>query len=109
MKRIHLLTFILIHLAIFSPLYSQITYADIGSSTIMNASIDDSGIISKAQTAIDTNPALTGEKITVTSYQGIVTLEGEVSEQSQISTAIDSVKDIPGVLNVRSDLTVKIP
>lgn len=109
MKRIHLVKYILITLAIFTPVCLQSTNADIGTSTIMNAPIDDSGIISKAQSAIDTNPALTGEKITVTSYQGIVTLEGEVSDQSQINTAIETVKEIAGVVNVRSDLTIKIP
>jgi len=109
MKRIQLIKYLLITLAIISPFCLQPTNADIGTSTIMNTPVDDSGIISKAQTAIDTNSALTGEKITVTSHQGIVTLEGEVSEQSQINAAIETVKDIAGVLNVRSDLTVKIP
>ena len=111
MKRIRLVKYTLITLAVLSPLcfLQTTTNADIGTSTIMNTPIDDSGIISKAQTAIDTNPALAGEKITVTSYQGIVTLEGEVSDQSQIMTAIETAKEIVGVLSVRSDLTIKAP
>lgn len=107
MKRIHLVKFILIILAIYLLQGLQTLNADIGTSTVLNPPIDDSSIISKTQTAIDTNPALTGESITVTSNHGLVTLEGTVTDASQINTAIETAKETAGISGVKSDLTVK--
>lgn len=109
MKQIHLIKYVLVILAFFSLAFMQNTKADIGTSIIMNTPIDDSGIISRVQTAIDTNPTLQGESITVTSNQGVVTLEGEVEDESQINTAIQIAKNTVGVLEVNSDITLKNP
>lgn len=108
MKKNPLLKYIFIMLSTFSLIFVHATNADISTSTILNPPIDDSSIISRAQSAIELNPLLSGESITVSSNHGVVTLEGEVSNQSKIDIAVKIAKETSGVIEVKSDLTIKL-
>lgn len=74
------------------------------TSTTSN-SIDDD-IVSAIYAKYNKDPALTGTKLTVSSQNGIVTVSGTVTSQSQADEASIAAKSVNGVKDVRSNINV---
>jgi osmotically-inducible protein OsmY len=66
----------------------------------------DSDLVINVQSSINTDPALRGSNIRVSSNQGIITLDGTAANQLQIDAAIQSVKNMNGVRNVKSNIRI---
>lgn len=73
-------------------------------STTSN-SIDDD-IVSAVYAKYNKDPALIGTTLTVSSQNGIVTVSGTVTAQSQADEASIAAKSINGVKDVRSNIIV---
>lgn len=67
----------------------------------------DTVMTEKAQAAIKKNSALQNQAVSAASRDGVVTLQGSVENKEQEQSAIDSVKGIAGVSEVKSELTIK--
>ena len=67
---------------------------------------NDDKIVSAIYTKYAKDPALTGTQITVTSQNGIVTLNGTVTGQAQADEAVIAAKSVNGVKDVRSAILV---
>jgi len=66
----------------------------------------DDKIVSAVYAKFSKTSALIGTNLTVTSLNGIVTIEGIVTSQSQADAAVEAAKSIKGVDDVRSNITV---
>jgi osmotically-inducible protein OsmY len=73
------------------------------TSTTVNP---DDSIVSAVYDKFHKNPALIGTSLTVTSLNGIVTINGTVTAQAQADAAIADAKTIVGVNSVRSNIKV---
>jgi osmotically-inducible protein OsmY len=91
---------------------SAVNYAD---TTITNVNVitnppkstaRDDDIVSAIYTKYAKNAALIGTSLTVGSQNGIVTISGNVTAQSQADAAIQDAKSIAGVKDVRSTINV---
>jgi osmotically-inducible protein OsmY len=69
--------------------------------------IDDAAITAKAKTAVFQEPSLKSAEIDVDTFKGVVQLSGFVGSQTEINTAGDVVRRVPGVKAVRNDLRIK--
>lgn len=67
----------------------------------------DAEIVSNIYAKYAQDSALIGTDLTVSSQQGIIILEGNVTMQSQADEAIKVAKSIPGVSDVRSNIVIK--
>lgn len=67
----------------------------------------DTVMTEKAQAAIRKNPTLKDQAVSAASRDGVITLQGSVENKDQEQSAIDSVKGIAGVSQVKSELTIK--
>lgn len=74
------------------------------TTTVNN--INDDNIVSAIYAKYAKDSALIGTKLTVNSKNGIVTLEGTVTAQSQADEAVILAKSINGVKDVRSSINV---
>jgi hypothetical protein len=66
----------------------------------------DSNIISQIYDQYGKEPALLGTSLTATSQNGVVTISGNVTQQSQADQAIIAAKKVAGVKEVRSNIIV---
>lgn len=66
----------------------------------------DDAIVTAAYNLFNKAPALIGTALTVSSLNGIVTVSGTVTSQSQADAAVEAAKSIAGVRDVRSAITV---
>lgn len=79
------------------------TYTTTTSTT--SSSVDDD-IVSAVYTKYAKDPALIGTTLTVSSQNGIVTVSGTVTAQSQADEASIAAKSVNGVKDVRSNIKV---
>lgn len=68
--------------------------------------VDDAGITAKVKAALLAESNVDGTKINVDTFNGRVTLKGEVPNQGQIDRAMQVTKGIEGVKEVDNRLTV---
>lgn len=68
---------------------------------------EDIKIIATIKDKFAKSGALTGTELTIVSTDGIVTISGTVTTQSQADEAVRLAKETAGVNNVISDITVK--
>lgn len=71
------------------------------------AYIDDSVITAKVKAALVEDKQISAMKINVSTKDGVVTLKGSVPSAELGQHALQLVAGIDGVLDVKSDLTVK--
>lgn len=81
----------------------SITYSTT-TSTTSNSKDDD--IVSAIYAKYAKDPALIGTTLTVSSQDGIVTINGSVTAQSQADEASIAAKSVVGVKDVRSNVNV---
>jgi osmotically-inducible protein OsmY len=79
------------------------TYTTTTSTTV---SSKDDDIVSAVYAKYVKDPALIGTALTVSSQNGIVTIDGTVTAQSQADEASIAAKSIAGVKDVRSSISV---
>jgi hyperosmotically inducible periplasmic protein len=70
-------------------------------------SIDDRAISRRVQEALSADPAYKFGDVKVTTYEGKVQLGGFVDRGEQKGQAEDIAKKIPGVKEVKNDITMK--
>ncbi len=77
------------------------------SSIVPNRDALTTAILANVQTKISQDPTFAGTTISVTSQPGVVIiLDGMANSQAQINAAINAAKSIPGVIDVKSNLTI---
>lgn len=65
-------------------------------------------VVSDVQSKISQDPTFAGTNIAVTSQPGvIIVLNGSVDTQAQLDAALNAARSVPGVVDVRSNITVK--
>jgi len=79
------------------------TYSTTNSTTVNS---HDNDIISAVYKNYAQDPALTGTKLTVNFQNGILSVSGTVTAQSQADEAVIAAKKVPGVQDVRSSINV---
>ena len=67
----------------------------------------DTVLTEKVQSVIVKTKSLQGQAVTAASYNGVIILEGSVANKAQEQDAINAAKNVPGVKNVKSQLTIK--
>ena len=87
------------------PPTQSTTYTTTKSSTTTSNSIDDD-IVSAVYAQYAKDAALFGTTLKVSSQNGIVTVNGTVTSQSQADEASIAAKTVKGVKDVRSNITV---
>lgn len=70
-------------------------------------SIDDQAMSRRVQEALSTDPAYKFTDVKVVAYQGKVQLSGFVDKGEQKGQAEDIARKVPGVKEVRNDITMK--
>ena len=70
-------------------------------------SIDDQAVARRVQAALGADPAYKFTDVKVVAYQGKVQLSGFVDRDEQKGQAEDIAKKVPGVKEVRNDITRK--
>lgn len=68
--------------------------------------IDDATITGRVKTSMLNDPAVSGLKIDVDTFKGVVTLSGAVKSQAEADKAVAIAKQTPGVADVKSTLQV---
>lgn len=71
------------------------------------AVIDDTVITTKVKTALLADSDIKGLEINVNTAQAVVTLNGEVANQTQIDRAVKIAGEVEGVKSVVNNLTIK--
>lgn len=70
--------------------------------------IDDSAITAKVKTAIIKEHSLKSTEISVNTFKGSVQLDGVLSNQTEIDTAVKIAGAINGVKSVHSNMRVRV-
>lgn len=83
----------------------ETSHTTITSTTFPGSPADDA-IVSAVYAKYAKDPALIGTSLTVTSQNGIVTVNGTVTAQSQADAASIAAKAVAGVKDVRSNIHV---
>lgn len=73
-----------------------------------NSSVD-AGLISGVQGKIAQDNLLKDFNISVSSTEGVVTLNGTVNSQAQADAALNAARSVEGVSDVKSNIIVKTP
>lgn len=68
--------------------------------------IDDATTTTRVKTALLNDPAVTSTDIDVDTQAGIVTLSGKVRSKAEADRALQVVRTVPGVKEVKSQLTI---
>jgi hyperosmotically inducible protein len=68
--------------------------------------IDDATITGRVKTALLDDPDVSGLRIDVDTFKGVVTLSGGVKSQAEAGRAVTIAKKTPGVVDVKSTLQV---
>jgi hyperosmotically inducible protein len=69
--------------------------------------IDDTVVTTKVKTALLADSDIKGLAINVETSKGVVTLNGAVSNQTQIDRAVQVASGVQGVSSVTNNLTIK--
>lgn len=83
------------------------TKSTVTRSTTTSVNSNDDAIVSAIYARYAKDSALIGTALTVSCKNGIVTLNGSVTAQSQADEAVIVAKSISGVNDVRSSINVK--
>lgn len=86
---------------------SMLGCASTSKTTGTGEYIDDSVITTKVKTAIFNEPTLKAAEINVETFKGTVQLSGFVSDQADISRAVEVAKKVEGVKAVKNSMQVK--
>ena len=68
--------------------------------------IDDATITGRVKTALLDDPDVSGLRIDVDTFKGVVTLSGGVKSDAEADRAVTIAKKTPGVVDVKSTLQV---
>ena len=68
--------------------------------------IDDATITGRVKTALLNDPSVSGLRIDVDTFKGVVTLSGGVKSQAEANRAVTIARNTPGVVDVKSTLQV---
>lgn len=68
--------------------------------------IDDATITGRVKTALLNDPDVSGLRIDVDTFKGVVTLSGGVKSRAEAQRAVAIAKRTPGVVDVKSTLQV---
>jgi|SRR5688572_26323882 hyperosmotically inducible periplasmic protein len=77
------------------------------TSRTAGQSIDDQAVARRVQAALGADPAYKYTDVKVVAYQGKVQLSGFVDRDEQKGQAEDIAKKVPGVKEVKNDITRK--
>lgn len=66
----------------------------------------DAALSETVEARLRADPGLTGSSVTAASQSGIVTLSGKVPDDEALRRALETVSNIRGVREVRSDLVI---
>jgi len=69
--------------------------------------VDDSAITTKVKTKLLNDPVVSGLRISVETYKGVVQLSGFANSTAEIRKAEALAKDTDGVVSVRNDIHLK--
>ena len=75
----------------------------------MGAVMDDATITARVKTVLLNDPQVAATKIDVSTSGGIVTLSGTVKSKADEARAVDLARQVTGVRDVKSTLTVPTP
>ena len=67
----------------------------------------DTVLSEKVQSELTKQPSLKGQSVSAASHEQVITLEGSVETQAQADVAIKTAQSVPGVKDVKSQLTIK--
>jgi osmotically-inducible protein OsmY len=73
------------------------------------AATDDSSVSTRVRTVLLNDPQVNGGNINVTASNGVVTLSGRVRSEAERERAVALTRQISGVSDVRSELSVTQP
>lgn len=107
MKKIHLISLIALTALFTSPIFADTvanTNGNMSHSTI--AAPTDDSLTTEVKTKMDQDATLKGLNITVSTQDGVVTLNGNVKTQVEANSAIAAAKSVPGVKDVKSNMSV---
>jgi len=68
--------------------------------------IDDATITGRVKTALLNDPSVSGLRIDVDTFKGVVTLSGGVKSRGEADRAVAIARKTPGVVDVKSTLQV---
>jgi osmotically-inducible protein OsmY len=78
----------------------------VGCGQTVNRSVDDAGITTRVKTALLNEPDLSALAINVATTNGVVTLSGIVKSVAERDRAVEVVRRMNGVVDVKSSLQV---
>lgn len=100
MKRYSQTTILLLIVTLVAPLLLAACGKTVGET------IDDATITARVKTSLLNDPEVSGLKIDVDTFKGVVTLSGSVKTEQEAQKAIALARRIDGVTDVRSTLQV---
>jgi len=65
-------------------------------------SVDDATIVTRAKTALIKDSTVSATDFNIDSYKGHVTLSGVAKSRDEVDRAIDDIKHVPGVVDVKN-------
>lgn len=65
-------------------------------------SVDDATIVTRAKTALIKDSTVSATDFNIDSYKGHVTLSGVAKNRDEVDRAIDDIKHVPGVVDVKN-------
>ena len=77
-----------------------------GCGKSVGNTIDDATITGRVKTSMLNDPQVSGLKIDVDTFKGVVTLSGAVKSQAEADKAITIARSTPGVSDVKSTLQI---
>lgn len=69
--------------------------------------IDDATITTRVKTSLLNDPLVSGSRIDVDTFKGVVTLSGRVKSKEEEATAVALARKISGVTDVKSSLQIQ--
>lgn len=81
----------------------------IGCGAATSATNDDASISTRVKIALLNDPEVGSLRLDARTFQRVVTLTGTVASQTQVDRAIAAARRVPGVKDVKSELTVRDP
>ena len=83
---------------------NSLGYTRVANLIQVEAPIDDAMLQRRVERELMVHRALDGCKLTVTSQDGVVKLQGRVAQELQKDVAVQLVRNVDGVRSVQSDL-----
>jgi hyperosmotically inducible protein len=93
-------------LAIALAAPAMIVTTTTGCGKSMGNIVDDATITGRVKTALLNDPDVSGLRIDVDTFKGVVTLSGGVKSRAEADRAVAIARKTPGVVDVKSTLQV---